>query len=227
MRRETFARLCKARGICPPNHLISWILVLRATARMELARCSLSGNDPINGRDPNGTCEEGDTEISSTSEDDGSLVVECKDSHGNTYTERYVPITLSTTYAADNLDAIQNLLNVENVLSVLAGAYNPPLTTCLALNCGLYGGGGTLLSPVDAQAIIVNQLDEALSEAGVDPQTAQCVVSNLTSGRSWVAALLGGIAAKGLETSEVFDPWVFGAGLVVSKFVSDQVLCAH
>ena len=84
-----------------------------------------------------------------------------------------------------------------------------------------------MLSPVDAQAIIVNQLDEALSEAGVDPQTAQCVVSNLTSGRSWVAALLGGIAAKGLETSEVFDPWVFGAGLIVSKFVSDQVLCAH
>jgi len=42
MRRETFARLCKARGICPPNHLISWILVLRATARMELARCSLA-----------------------------------------------------------------------------------------------------------------------------------------------------------------------------------------
>lgn len=42
MRRETLARLCKARGICPPNHLISWILVLRATARMDLSRCSLA-----------------------------------------------------------------------------------------------------------------------------------------------------------------------------------------
>jgi AraC-like DNA-binding protein len=34
MRRETLARLCKARGVCPPNHIVSWMLVLRATARM-------------------------------------------------------------------------------------------------------------------------------------------------------------------------------------------------
>ncbi|MGH7647947.1 MAG: hypothetical protein ACREND_07495 [Gemmatimonadaceae bacterium] len=36
MRRETLARLFKARGVCRPNHMISWILLLRATARMDL-----------------------------------------------------------------------------------------------------------------------------------------------------------------------------------------------
>lgn len=35
MQRETLARLFKARGVCPPNHMISWILLLRATARMD------------------------------------------------------------------------------------------------------------------------------------------------------------------------------------------------
>jgi AraC-like DNA-binding protein len=34
MRRETLSRLCKARGVCPPNQILSWMIVLRATARM-------------------------------------------------------------------------------------------------------------------------------------------------------------------------------------------------
>lgn len=42
MRRETLARLFKARGACPPNHLISWMLVLRARARLDLSRVSLA-----------------------------------------------------------------------------------------------------------------------------------------------------------------------------------------
>lgn len=41
MRRETLARLCRARGVCPPNHVISWILALRATARMDTSHNSL------------------------------------------------------------------------------------------------------------------------------------------------------------------------------------------
>lgn len=42
MRRETLARQFKARGVCPPNHLISWMLVLRARARLDVSRVSLA-----------------------------------------------------------------------------------------------------------------------------------------------------------------------------------------
>ena len=42
MRRETFARKLKARGICSPNELIAWILLLRVVARMSGSRSSLA-----------------------------------------------------------------------------------------------------------------------------------------------------------------------------------------
>jgi AraC-like DNA-binding protein len=42
MRRETLARLCHMRGVCPPNHIISWVLVVRARARMVTPRHTLA-----------------------------------------------------------------------------------------------------------------------------------------------------------------------------------------
>lgn len=35
IRRETLARRCRAAGVCRPNHLISWLQLLRAVARMQ------------------------------------------------------------------------------------------------------------------------------------------------------------------------------------------------
>lgn len=35
VRRETLARRCKVAGVCRPNHLISWMQLLRAAARMQ------------------------------------------------------------------------------------------------------------------------------------------------------------------------------------------------
>lgn len=40
MRRETLARLCKARGVCTPLQLISWMTLLRAAARLTMPRPS-------------------------------------------------------------------------------------------------------------------------------------------------------------------------------------------
>ena len=40
-RRETLARLCKARGVCTPLQLISWMTLLRAAARLTMPRSSL------------------------------------------------------------------------------------------------------------------------------------------------------------------------------------------
>ena len=42
MRRETLARLCRARGVCPPNHILSWVHVVRARARMDTPRHTLA-----------------------------------------------------------------------------------------------------------------------------------------------------------------------------------------
>ncbi|HEX6807087.1 MAG TPA: helix-turn-helix domain-containing protein [Gemmatimonadaceae bacterium] len=41
MRRETLARLCRARGVCTPLQLISWMTLLRAAARLTMPRASL------------------------------------------------------------------------------------------------------------------------------------------------------------------------------------------
>lgn len=41
MRRETLARLCKARGVCTPLQLISWMTLLRAAARLTMPGSSL------------------------------------------------------------------------------------------------------------------------------------------------------------------------------------------